>query len=1214
MLLLRRAIRRCALVGAWFLLLAGLALGLAVRRPPRFVLAELERRIGEAIHAERPPWVSIGRLRLDLLAPALIAEEIAIAARAGLPPAVKVESARVDLRMSGLALDAIEVTSITLVRPRVSWSEEIGLALLRGPAESDSERPFPALRVVGGAVEGVFPELGWVQLSQIELEADPEPATARTRARISLLVPSMGRLVATGVLDATARSYEAFVQGLELRPDPRDLPWLSARARRVHGEFEPRGTLDLGARLAGTFDALPRISAALRFRELSLRIPDIDMRVQSAAGLARLDEHGNAHLRARGSVRGAALEVEAFAEDLLSGDPRARIAAGTPETLSYEPWVRELLVAIDGPHTELDAFSARGLGSVSLFLERQPGESGLETSAEIEVVNARARFVGFPRDEVSFAYPVSNLRGAISFRRGTLIAPGLSGVGPTGPISVEGLFRFARGRTPGLDFTASMEGALLDESFARAVSGLPEVSKIFAELAPSAGRIDAQIHLRKTLGEPRLSTRGEVLVRDAAATYAGFPLPTGDLEGRIGIADEGISFHFEGLADPRGASRAPFVLEGAVSRLAAGRSGRPGFGLDVRARGLRFGPAIDDALAAMDPATAGTLREFRYDGELDVAARIVRPAGAAQPGLDADLEIALQGGELVRLGLGSALRDVSGKLHMRSSAAADDARGSARVHGWARGRAARAADDGASASDLAGYADALVVLEARTHAFGLDLDVRADLSLAESEELRQAVARATDLSALRDLRLEGGGIDADIALVHRASEPPELRAELDLDGVDARVADWNAPLREIRGQISISPGGRIRADELRLFVPHEDGAGASRVVLREALVEDAGSALRASARADVEDLALDRHAQVFLGRGAAARLEQWRTAGRARGRDLEVHLAFPRGTDGQLGTPRVEFRGRVELLDVRMDPGLALEDLRGDLDIVRGVVGADGVEEIEAELAHGELRVLGIRFRELATRLRLDPQRFGTVRRASGTLLGGQLGPLAEDGPREPQSFAIELDGERPQLVLNLRLERAELQQLLSDLQGRATRAPGTFDATLQIAGPVRDLARLRGSASVRLRDGELGTLPVLGRLNPLLGQDAVTFRTARANARLEGLIVEVDELRLDSPAAELSGRGAIGLDGTVALAIDITYLDVLGIPLFGSILARGLGMILASAPLVHIEVGGWIDDPQIYPQFGPTGRRALQLAPRPYLPPRIRPRLERRF
>jgi hypothetical protein len=1211
---LRTAVRRCALVGAWFLLLAGLALGLAVRRPPRFVLAELERLLGAAIHAETPPWVSIGRLRLDLLAPALIAEDIAIAARAGLPPAVKVESARIDLRITGLAPESIAVTGITLVRPRVSWSEEIGLALLRGPAESESERPFPALRVVGGSVEGVFPELGWVQLTQIELEAEPEPTSARTRARLALLVPSMGRLVASGVLDPAARSYEAFVQGLELRPDPRDLPWLSARARRLQGEFEPRGTLDFGARLAGTFDAVPRVAAAVRFRDLSLRIPEVDVRLQAAAGLARLDEAGNAHLRARGNVRGATLDLEAFAADLLSGDPRARIAARTPEALSYEPWVRELFVAIDGPHTELDAFSARGLGRVDLFLERRPGEAGLEASAEIEVVNARARFVGFPRDEVSFPYPVSDLRGSISFRRGTLIAPLLRGVGPTGPIAVEGLFRFARGQTPGLDFTANMEGALIDESLARAVSGLPEVSEIFAELAPSAGRIDAQLHLRKALGAPRLSTRGEVLVRDAAATYAGFPLPTGALEGRIGIADEGISFRFEGIADPRGVSRAPFALEGAVSRLAGGRSGRPGFGLEVRARGLRFGSAIEDALSAMDPATVATLREFSYDGELDVSARVVRPAGAAHPGLDADVEIALQGGELTRLGLGSALRDVNGRLHVRSSAAASEARGSARVHGWARGRAARAADDASVARDLAGYADALVVLEARTHAFGLDLEVRADLSLADSEELRQAVERATELSALRELRLEGGGIDSDIALVHRAGEPPELRAELDLDGVDARIADWNAPLREIHGQISIAPGGRIRAEELRLSVPHEAGTSASRVLLRDALVEDAGSALRASARAYVEDLALDRHAQVFLGRGAAARLEQWRTAGRARASDIDVHLTFPRGPAGELATPRVEFRGRVELLDVRMDPGLVLEQLRGELDIVRGVVGANGVEEIEAELRRGELRVLGIGFRDLATRLRLDPQRFGTVRRATGTLLGGALGALAEDGPREPQSFAIELGGDRPQLVLNLHLERAELQQLLGELQGRAVRAPGNFDATLQMAGPVRELAKLRGSASVRLRDGELGTLPVLGRLNPLLGQDAVTFRTARANARLEGLIVEVDELRLDSPAAELSGRGAIGLDGSVALAIDITYLDILGIPLFGSIIARGVGMILASAPLVHIEVGGWIDDPQIYPQFGPTGRRALQLAPRPYLPPRIRPRLDRRF
>ena len=223
---LRTVVRRCAIVGAWILLVAGLALGLCVRRPPRFLLAELEKRIGLAIHSETPPWVSIGRLRLDLLAPAVIAEEIAIAARAGLPPAIKVESARIDLRITGLSAPSIEVARVTLVRPRVSWSEQIGLALLRGPVESDSERPFPALRVVGGSVEGVFPELGWVQLSQIDLEAEPDPESTRYRARLALLIPSMGRMVAEGHVDPSARAFAAFAQGSDLQPDPRDLPWL----------------------------------------------------------------------------------------------------------------------------------------------------------------------------------------------------------------------------------------------------------------------------------------------------------------------------------------------------------------------------------------------------------------------------------------------------------------------------------------------------------------------------------------------------------------------------------------------------------------------------------------------------------------------------------------------------------------------------------------------------------------------------------------------------------------------------------------------------------------------------------------------------------------------------------------------------------------------------------------------------------------------------
>jgi hypothetical protein len=536
------------------------------------------------------------------------------------------------------------------------------------------------------------------------------------------------------------------------------------------------------------------------------------------------------------------------------------------------------------------------------------------------------------------------------------------------------------------------------------------------------------------------------------------------------------------------------------------------------------------------------------------------------------------------------------------------------VHGWALGRVARSAAVPSEAADFEGFADGLLTLEAHAHPLGLDVELAADFAQAEPEGLRAAVERAESLPAIHELRLEGGSIDADLALLHRAGQPPELRAELDLDGVDLQIAGWVAPLRDVRGQISVLPHGRIRAGEIRLEVPHAENEGATRVVLRDAQVEDGGRALRAAASVSLEELALDRHLEVFLGRSGAARFQQWRGTGRARAERLDVRLRFPRVSEDSLGSPDVEFEGRVQLDGVRLDPGIAIEELSGELEIVRGRVTPLGVEEIEAEVRGVALSVLGIGFREIATRLRLDPQRFETVRRAQAEVLGGSLGPLELDGPEEPRTFAIDLGSEQPRFEVNLEVQDAELQRLLSEIEGRTIRAPGAFDARLEIAGPVRDLGRVRGTANLRLREGELGTLPVLGRLNPLLGQEAVTFRTARAAARLEGLIVRVDDLRLDSPAAELSGRGAIGLDGTIALAIDITYLDILGVPIFGSILARGLGMILATAPLVHIEVGGWIDAPQIYPQFGPTGRAALQLAPRPYLPPRAQPKLDRRF
>ena len=240
---------------------------------------------------------------------------------------------------------------------------------------------------------------------------------------------------------------------------------------------------------------------------------------------------------------------------------------------------------------------------------------------------------------------------------------------------------------------------------------------------------------------------------------------------------------------------------------------------------------------------------------------------------------------------------------------------------------------------------------------------------------------------------------------------------------------------------------------------------------------------------------------------------------------------------GVPGTPVRCFWDKVLIVfmdnAVRLQPGLGLEHLQGQLDHVKGVTLGESIE-VHGILQLASVSVLGQQIKRLESPL--DVER-GTALLGSlrGDLLGGELAGRV--------SVSLNTN---PRYEADIAVRGADLQQYAQTLPGHQSYR-GLIHARLALNGSGSDLRTIQGKGEAHLVDGDLGQLPIYLRLvNVLQLQLTPATKAAFDSADVVWTIrngkTYFDPVRLTGNPFSLQGPGEMGVQGDLDLRLSVLY------------------------------------------------------------------------
>ncbi|RMH02790.1 MAG: hypothetical protein D6702_07785 [Planctomycetota bacterium] len=788
--------------------------------------------------------------------------------------------------------------------------------------------------------------------------------------------------------------------------------------------------------------------------------------------------------------------------------------------------------------TTAEVFAALGLEGapeVRLALDWRSGEP-LRPVAHAAFREVRATYRGFLEadgDRPSFDYPAEAMRGdfVAAGPRFLVRAAGRAGDGTVG-----GWATVRVGPGPA-EIVADLHGSAIpiDPRITRAVTGTPELSRVWRELGgPSGGTADFELMLRRPFG-----VRDVGLLLRARAEGVGLrpnflPLPARaervELEWSPGRAA------FLGQASVLGGRVA---LQGRLQAVAGHELPR----IEIQAR----------SETALEPDEAA---RRVLEGFLDL------PEGFAQAGAEGPAQVEA-----------SFLRDGNGRLSARI-----DWLGAGADLSWAptgtrwegvRGRIVVVRADRTTlvaAPRLEATCCGGASLASFTVAAG-DPVLPPPTGLVRLRDL--GVAPSTEAFARRILGLAPDTArdwtgSLDLALAFDPLRPSRNRGWVEFHPLSVRLQDEEAgsrPLVDLRGRLRIEDS-TVPAGELEAVLP--EGGGRLR---RIGIVPDPSGTL-VDLVVDTEPIPLQPDLITGLSPGAWAAFERVGLRGRAAARNLRLRLFLGDEISFALA-------GGLLLDRIAVEAAPRLRDGRARLEIEEFQWNGPEDWSGRMELADGGGILAGLTLGDASGDLVLTPKR-ARFDRFQASLLGGRVGtapaadPAAGDGwlefgltPEAPLSYRVVLE--------DLRLARVrEELGLGGDLAGR-------LSGELAFRSPTPSPLDYSGRGRLEVEGGALGNVPVLATMwrvagirPPVFDRGTIEFRADPVRSRGR---IRIDRFELHHDLLEVNGKGWIGLDGYLDLKATVRTLSFLTrLPLVRDLVDL----------LVEQDVYGPIERPQV--------------------------------
>ncbi|MEM7625601.1 MAG: hypothetical protein AAF333_08235 [Planctomycetota bacterium] len=830
-----------------------------------------------------------------------------------------------------------------------------------------------------------------------------------------------------------------------------------------------------------------------------------------------------------------------------------------------------------------------GRFQASTQFSREVGGEPVEVSGVIKLLEARGRYHKFP-------FPISNMRGVITFDRDRVRLENLTGDGPSGGtvtirgeiappadgaavrIAVEaravpfdehvmGAFSAKRRQSVELFFDPERYAALIDENVIRpSTPALASATKDGEQDADDAalppifdlgGAVDVDVLVDRAYGKDAdYKVTTTIDAAGASALFRHWPYPLTGESGEIVVGPGGIEMRDVVLVGPTGGRG---TLRGA---LVQDPNDKTKFRPELR---------IEDATLPIDKLLRHSIRvsQRKIVDDLHATGRVVGGATVTQPeGFDktqwnveaqvvdgvvrpyaGDFRLQNVGGRFTLGNAGLTLHEITGK------------RGSAELEigGWFRW--------GPGGDGF------------RLEVAGRDLAIEpALLDLVPPDEpLRQKLVGLQE--AHRPTGVTHGRLVWELAPTPR-DENQIVGAEVTGDnalvpeGTDANEAVAARKPRRGTYTLTIEPqtfGLDLRGDRLEF----SDMTG--RAVVRPQRIElDQLAAQFSTGRTQFDGLigtdgvtptaltltaTADTHCpytRKFLPANAVGVLEALSVSGDYRLTDARL-LVRP---DPQAGQADLEFDGRVALVDTRLKIGVPITEMRGGLEVGVRRFPDRRRPKLSFDLKADHLRAADRRVAPLTVQLdNHENPEYLTFNEVLGGVYGGIMvgsGRVPLE-PKMPYRFDITLsdvevdpflkpavsDPTHNETPVVLATGEGGLGTAESD-GGDHTPLPfsnlernlssGLISASLSIEAPLDDATARRGRGAMAIRDAKLYNRPLstaLLRATNFSLPSGEPLNTASARYLVDGDTVRFDELVFGGPSLTIAGAGTMALPGT---------------------------------------------------------------------------------
>ncbi|MFN8827025.1 MAG: hypothetical protein ACK501_18815 [Planctomycetota bacterium] len=490
---------------------------------------------------------------------------------------------------------------------------------------------------------------------------------------------------------------------------------------------------------------------------------------------------------------------------------------------------------------------------------------------------------------------------------------------PAGQIEVAAKASALLREKPQLDVRLHATDVVIDEPVLQALGLFPVGVEIRRALQPTTGRADLVLYLQNPQARGGI-TELDLSLRDVAMRYHGFgpegsraafPLPMKGASGRVRMRDDVLLIDdVHATIDASGDATAPgtVTLQGVVD---TNKPGGEDTNLDIRARGVGFGPELRQALAALLHDDGALYDKFAPRGTADVDVA-VRPRSIL-PGVWS-VTVRPQAASMQWAGFPFRLDGLSGEVTADEDDVRFDLRGK---HGSGTLAMQGLLPIATGAADGPGFAAHITLTD-----------------VAVDDELRTAVAvLAPDLDAPWQQAAPRGTFSGEVRVGRARPESPLSHdAVLDLRGVDLMlpVAPWQA--LGLEGQVLVQGAGsatRVDFDALRGRVQHDAAQQAQLAMLGHLVF---GPERQTDLAFVVRDLQLDDQLGRTLDQLDALSLATWQTLAPSGRVDLVCRYEDTQAVPDRL-------RLAVHLVDVRSDATLLprpAEHMTGELAVADG--------------------------------------------------------------------------------------------------------------------------------------------------------------------------------------------------------------------------------------------------------------------------------------